>query len=29
MRKWVEDVLRERETFWKSMGVESVVGLIP
>lgn len=23
--KWVEDVLREREAFWKSMGVESVV----
>lgn len=27
--KWVEEVLREREAFWKSMGVESVVRPIP
>lgn len=25
VKKWVEDVLREREAFWKAMGLESVV----
>lgn len=27
--EWVEDVLKEREAFWKSMGVDSVVRPIP
>lgn len=27
--EWVEDVLKEREAYWKSMGVDSVVRPIP
>lgn len=27
--EWVGDVLKEREAFWKSMGVDSVVRPIP
>lgn len=29
VKKWVEDVLKERKAFWMAMGIESVVRQIP